>query len=182
MSEVLARLNAGHIDINHIPGGFQALTSSDIAYALSGLNELHKRYAMHSYVYTPEIYQIDVTTHADLILLHHLLIKKLVHELHIKAAKAEKLSIIHMVTIRDGFVCTTCRGQKEYRDQSGHKHKCYVCDASGYMTRTDSELSRMIDVHKQNWARDYEKHFIESCKIVTEIKQRIARHVRSRLK
>lgn len=182
MSEVLARLNASTIDINHIPGGFGALSSSDIAYCLAGMPDLEKRYAMHSYVHTPESYDLNCTIKADLLMLYNAITRLLQTELSVREAKARKLGVVVICTMRDGSVCVSCKGKKIFTDASGHNHKCFLCNQSGFMTRSDSDLARMADVPRQNWARDFEKDYAETVKIVTGIKQYIYHHVRRRLK
>lgn len=180
MSKLLAMLNPKSISVDYIPGGWGSVTMSDICAAMSGLPELESRYAMHSYVYTPESYE-DYTVLHDLHLLHKLLTKRLQNYLSVRQAKAQKLSTLQIFMIRDGSTCTNCRGQKEYRDANGMKHKCYVCDASGYMSYTDSQLSRIIETHPQNWERDYNQAHSEACKLIASMRKHINNYIQHKL-
>lgn len=179
MSEVLARLTPAAIDIEHIAGGFAALTSSDIAYCLAGLSDLHQRYAMHSYVYAETDYDICPAAKADRYILSLLLSRLLQNEMNVTTDRANKLTLMQMHCIQDGQVCTKCHGHKVYLDVSGHKHKCAACNETGYNRRSASELCRIAGIDRSNWKRrNYEEDYAESCKIVTQIKQTINAHIR----
>lgn len=179
MSEVLARLTPAAIDIEHIAGGFAALSSSDIAYCLSGLDDLHQRYAMHSYVYADTDYDICTATKADRLLLFNRLVRIFISDAKLNRVRAEQFARIHILSIKDGLVCQNCNGQKEYRDSSGHKHVCYACEGTGYNKRSQADLCRMGGIDQSNWKRrHYDETYFDTCRIVTQIKQTIDSHIR----
>lgn len=183
MSEQLARLTAKGVQLDSIAGGISELKGSEVASALAGLSEPLTKYAYLAYIYSQEQIESDFRAKADMFYVHRWMSDIFMQRLvPIQRRKADRLALIHIQTCQDGKVCLNCNGHKDYLTASGQRKSCSYCEATGHHMPLVTYLCRISNIQPSNWAKQYHEHYKLSLEIVTEIKQKIATHVRNRLK
>ena len=199
--EQLARLNAKTQSFTESGGGIAKITPQDIAASLAGLPKLAQEYAYVKYVTLPQAERVVCqrakydngikrieTRFTDNQTGAYSSLKWALRD-HIRAELGQSANTSSTLELAIGLAmkeaidpmflrCPKCGGSG--RIDQGAK-QCGKCKGNGNFTLTDEERASRLKINKSNYSRKWKNEYAKIMRVLGELDEIIARHIRKRL-
>ena len=181
--EVLKLLYPSSISPDNIPGGYGALTASDIAHALATIDDPAARlFARIAADHVPV-----AVLHRGEALYQDKLERLIRLRLHVIAKKGnwtipkkrfmDMLIRLAVVEQLSGAQCMACNGQGEVMIQS-KSYTCGSCKGSGIKGWTDAQRASYAGISERHFRRWRERYRVDICGIVGDFEGKIRKALR----
>ena len=148
-------------------GSFGGLSSSDVAYTLSGLSKEHWAYTQVRYFHDP----------APMPQLVEWILANTPDSRH--SLPMAMLAILESVSPRK---CTSCSGRGEQHHKYGRIVVCDRCRGSGNQPFAASERARLIGISRQVFQRKWANRYDNVYRRLSYLDSEVIRHVKSKLR